>query len=99
MGIIARSTLKTFWEMPSYRDAEQPLRSWFDEVKNSDWKSPHDIKQKFRSASFVANNRVIFNLHGNKYRLVVAVRYDLKIVFIRFIGTHNQYDSINAAEI
>ena len=99
MRVIARSTLKTFWETPPYQYAEQPLRSWFDEVKKSDWNSPHDIKQKFRSASFVANNRVIFNIHGNKYRLIVAVRYDLKIVFIRFVGTHNQYDAINAAEI
>ena len=97
MRIIARSTIRDFWETPKYADSEQPLRAWFDEVRHAIWQSPQDIKVKYRSASFVANNRIIFNIHGNKYRLVVAVRYDLAIVFIRFIGTHKQYDEIDAA--
>ena len=96
MKVIARAAIRDFWENPKYMDAEQPLKSWYDEVKHMQWSSPQDIKVKYRSASFVANNRVIFNIHGNKYRLVVAVRYDLGIVFIRFIGTHKQYDEIDA---
>lgn len=99
MRIIARATIRDFWENPKYTDAEQPLKAWYDEVKHIQWSSPQDIKTKYRSASFVANNRVIFNIHGNKYRLVVAVRYDLGMVFIRFIGTHKQYDEIDAATV
>ena len=99
MRIIARAMLRNFWQQPKYNEAEQALRAWFDEVKHEDWKSPQDIKQKYRHASFVANNRVVFNIHGNKYRLIVAIRYDLKIVFIRFIGTHVQYDQIDASII
>ncbi len=99
MRIIARATIRDFWENPKYTDSEQPLKAWHDEVKHMQWSSPQDIKAKYRSASFVANNRVIFNIHGNKYRLVVAVRYDLGIVFIRFIGTHRQYDAIDAATV
>ncbi len=99
MRIISRATLREFWENPKYSDAEQPLKAWFDEVKHEVWKSTQDIKSKYRNASFIANNRVIFNIHGNKYRLIVAVRYDISIVFIKFIGTHKQYDEIDASTI
>jgi len=97
LRIIARSTLKLFWI--KYTDAEQPLKSWFEIVKASIWEKPNDIKEVFRSADILSNSRVVFNIKGNKYRLIVSVRYDLKIVYIRFIGTHAEYDKINVKEI
>ena len=97
MRIIARSTLKLFWI--KYSDAEQPLKAWFEIVKASIWEKPNDIKEVFRSADILSNNRVIFNIKGNKYRLIVSVRYDLKIVYVRFIGTHAEYDKIDAINI
>ena len=97
MRIIARSTLKLFWI--KYSDAEQPLKSWFEIAKASIWEKPNDIKEVFRSADILSNNRVVFNIKGNKYRLIVSVRYDLKIVYVRFIGTHAEYDKIDAINI
>ncbi len=88
MRIIARRTLREFWAR--YPDAERPLRAWFAEAHRAEWRSPADINARYPSASVVANNRVVFNIGGNKYRLVVAIRYDSRIVFIRFIGTHQQ---------
>jgi len=99
MRIIARSTLRAFWENPVYRDSEQPLKAWFNEAKQSEWKKPADVKILYRNASFVANNRVVFNIHGNKYRLVVAIKYNFGACYIRFIGTHKQYDKIDAGSI
>lgn len=99
MRIISRARLREFWRQPSYSDAEQPLKAWFDEAKKASWETPQDIKNKYGTASFVGNNRVVFNIHGNKYRLVVALNYSAKIIFIRFIGTHKQYDSIDVATI
>lgn len=97
MRIIARRTLKEFWE--GHPDAEQPLRAWFANVKQADWKSPADIKRDYRQASFVADNRVIFNIKGNSYRLVASIAYAYGIVHIRFVGTHTEYDRIDAAKI
>lgn len=97
MRIIARRTLKEFWE--GHPDAEQPLRAWFANVKQADWKSPADIKRDYRQASFVADNRVIFNIKGNSYRLVASIAYAYGIVYIRFVGTHTEYDRIDAAKI
>jgi len=97
--IIARRTLRDFWNKGPWRDSEQPLRAWFAEARKAEWRSPHDIKSRYRSASMVGHNRVVFNIGGNKYRLVVAVRYDMGIVFIRFIGTHRQYNRIKAGEV
>ncbi len=97
MRIIARNTLRTFWE--KYPDAEQPLKAWFYEASSAQWKSPSEIKNLYRNASIIANNRVIFNIKGNDYRLIVHVRYDISIIFIRFIGTHQEYDKIDAATI
>lgn len=99
MRVIAKSTLRAFWSKPSHRDAEQPLLAWYKEAEAANWSSPADIKRNFGSASILQAGRVVFNIGGNKYRLVVAVRYDLKIVFIRFVGTHRQYDDIDAEEI
>ena len=99
MRIISRKTLRLFWEKPEYGDAEQSLKAWFKEVSDADWMSPAAIKEVFRSASIVANNRVVFNICGNKYRLVVRVNYPYRVIYIRFIGTHAQYDRINVEEI
>ena len=97
MRIIARRTLREFWAR--HPDAERPLREWFAEAHRAEWRGPADIKARYPSASVVANDRVIFNIGGNKYRLVVAIRYDARIVFIRFIGTHQRYDRIDAASV
>jgi len=99
MRIISRKKLKDFWENQKFKNSEQALKAWFFEVKNENWKSPNDVKRKYKSASAVGNNRVVFNINGNKYRLIVLVRYDLQIIFIRFIGTHEQYNKINAKNI
>ena len=97
MRIIALSTLKNFWE--KYPDAELPLRSWYAEASRAKWKIPADIKAAYRNASFIANSRVVFNIKGNDYRLVVAVKYGIGLMYIRFVGTHRQYDKIDAEEI
>jgi mRNA interferase HigB len=97
MRIIARRTLREFWER--HPDAEQALRAWFQDVQRSEWKTPNDIRQTYATASFIANNRVVFNIRGNNYRLIVAIKYEFSIVYIRFIGTHQEYDQIDAATI
>ncbi len=97
MRIIARSTLKLFWE--KHRTAEQPLKSWYREASQADWKSPNDIKRKYRHASFLKENRVAFNIGGNKYRLIVQANYTYSVLYIRFIGTHAEYDRIDPERI
>ena len=99
MRIIARKTLREFWKGRRHADAEQPLKSWFKEASDADWKRPSDIKEMFGSASIIGNNRVVFNIAGNKYRLVVKVNYPYRVIYIRFIGTHEQYDNIDASEV
>ena len=97
MRIISRKALREFWG--TYADSEQPLRAWYANVKQADWKTPSDIKATYRNASFVENNRVIFNIKGNTYRLIAAIDYQYGIVYIRFVGTHQRYNKINAATI
>lgn len=97
MRIISRKTLKDFWEQ--HPDAEQPLQAWYADVKRYRWKSPPEIRSIYRNASFVANNRVVFNIKGNTYRVVVAVQYQFGIVYIRFVGTHQEYDRIDASTV
>lgn len=97
MRIIALGTLREFWK--SRRDAEVPLRSWYAVASCAYWRSPADIKEAYRTASFIANNRVVFNIKGNNYRLVAAVHYNRGMMYIRFIGTHREYDRIDAATI
>lgn len=99
MRVIAIKILRGFWQCPKYSDSENSLRAWYVEAKNAKWKTTQDIKDKYRNASFVANNRVVFNIHGNKYRLVVHISYIYQIVYIKFIGTHKQYDEIKAESI
>jgi mRNA interferase HigB len=97
MRIIARRALREFWG--KHPDAEQALKAWFQDVQRSEWKTPTDIRQTYATASFIANNRVVFNIRGNHYRLIVAIKYEFSIVYIRFIGTHQEYDQIDAATI
>ena len=97
MRVISRKTLREFWDR--HPDARQPLQAWYDDVKHADWKSPADIKGVYRNASFLANNRVVFNIKGNNYRLIVAVQYTHGILYIRFVGTHRDYDKIDATTI
>lgn len=97
MHIIALRTLREFWG--KHPQAEVPLRGWYADASRADWRTPADIKIAYRNASFLANNRVVFNIKGNDYRLVVAVRYTPGLMFIRFIGTHAEYDRVDAATI
>jgi len=99
MRIISRKALREFWQKREYADSEQPLKAWFREASKADWKSPSAIKAMYRSASLVANNRVVFNIAGNKYRLVVKVNYPYRVMYIRFVGTHQQYDEIDVTEV
>ncbi len=99
MRVIAIGTLKKFWEKPQYADAEQNLRAWYAEVRKASWKNSNDVKKMYTTSSIVGNNRIVFNIKGNKYRLIVAVDYSFQIIFIRFIGTHIEYDKIDAKTI
>jgi mRNA interferase HigB len=97
--IISRRTLREFWGRQGRRDSEVPLRAWFAEVRLAAWRTPADVKVAHRNASFVGGDRVVFNIGVNEYRLVVAVKYSARIVFIRFVGTHAEYDEIDAREV
>jgi len=96
--ILSRSTLVEFWKR--HPDAEQPLRAWFSEVDAASWQGPAEVRARYGSADFVVGNRIVFNIRGNNYRLVVAVKYGpLYLVHIRFLGTHAAYDQIDAATV
>ena len=97
MRIIAIGHLKAFWD--EYPDAEQPLLAWIDEARKANWSSPAEIKAQFRNASILKSRRVVFNIKGNSYRLVVAVVYRFGAIYIKFVGTHAQYDAIDADTI
>ena len=99
MRIITRGKLRDFWKEPEYRDAEKPLKAWFAEAKAAVWKNPAEVMEHYRTASPLQDNRVVFNIAGNKYRLVVKMHYNTGIAYIRFIGTHKQYDKIDAEKI
>ena len=81
------------------RDAEQSLKSWYDEAINAAWRKPQDTKNQYQTVSFVGNNRVVFNIAGNKYRLIVSVAYEFGAVYIKFIGTHKEYDQIDISTV
>lgn len=97
MRMIAVKTLREFWE--SHADAEQPLKSWYKEATDTGWNTPDDIKQRYPSADILPGNRIVFNIKGNTYRLVVKIHSNTGIVFIRFVGTHAEYDKIDAETI
>jgi mRNA interferase HigB len=99
MRVIARKTLRDFWERgPQFADSKGPLEAWFAEAVAAQWRTPMEVKDQFKNASILKSGRVVFNIGGNKYRLVVAIHYRAEpgIVFVRFIGTHAEYDEIDA---
>lgn len=100
MRVIALSTLKAFWEENlGFADAKEPVLAWYRHVMRADWASPTEVKADFSHASILRDGRVVFNIAGNKYRLVVWINYAYRVVYVRFIGTHSQYDQIDAQAI
>tara|TARA_B100001059_G_scaffold216116_1_gene234229 strand:- start:1025 stop:1333 length:309 start_codon:yes stop_codon:yes gene_type:complete len=99
MRVIAKRPLVLFWQQPGQADAKGPLESWYEEVSRVAWGSPQDVKNRYSTASFVGNNRVVFNIGGNKYRLVIEVQYRAQIVWVKFIGTHARYDEIDVETV
>ena len=97
MRILSRGVLRDFWKR--HPDAEQHLKSWFAEARKAKWKNPHGIIEQYKSASILKGGRVVFNICGNRYRLVVMINYDAQTVYLRFIGTDREYDRINAERI
>jgi mRNA interferase HigB len=95
--ILAKSTLREFWE--KYPDSEQYLKTWYDTAMNSNWKTPNDLKVSYANASNLKDSRIVFNIKGNTYRLIVKFNFDHGMAFIRFIGTHSEYDKIDANNI
>ncbi len=99
MRVIARSTLRRFWEGKGRSDAREPLLAWFRHTLNADWRNPADLKREFGKASILRDGRAVFNVGGNKYRLVVWINYPHRVVYVRFVGTHEQYDRIDAQTV
>lgn len=97
MRVIAKKILRDFWEI--HPDSEQQLKAWYQETSSAEWANSNDIKVEYPSASFLADNRVIFNIKGNHYRLIVKINYTYQMIWIRFIGTHASYNKVNAKTI
>ena len=97
MRVISRKTLRLFWE--KHNDSEQQLISWYRETEKSKWKNHNELRKEYPSASILENNRIVFNIKGNRYRLIVKINYQYQIIWIRFIGTHAEYDKIDATTI
>jgi len=97
LRVIAKKTLRDFWE--KHADCEQQLKAWYQEAEDAAWKVTSDIKRDYPSASFLADNRVVFNIKDNHYRLIVKINYSYGMVWIRFVGTHAEYDKIDATKI
>ncbi|MDO5524451.1 MAG: type II toxin-antitoxin system HigB family toxin [Bacteroidia bacterium] len=97
MRIIAKKILREYWN--THPDCEQQLKSWFQETSKATWKNPNELKKEYPSASILSHNRVVFNIKGNNYRLIVKINYDYQMMWIRFIGTHPEYDKIDATNI
>lgn len=97
MRVIAKKTLRIFWE--KHADAKPQLESWYNEAKSANWKSPNEVELAYPSANILPDNRIVFNIKGNHYRLIVKLNYDYAIIWIRFIGTHSSYDKIDASTI
>ncbi len=97
MRVIALKTLKTYWAKETI--VEQALKSWYAVVVKAEWSNPNELKKQFENASIISNKRVVFNIHGNKYRLIVDIEYSIKQVYIVWIGTHVEYDKINVEDV
>lgn len=100
MRVIAKRTLRQFWENhPQGKGAKAALEDWHGQAAQADWAQPADVKQEYGDASILKGSRVVFNIAGNKYRLVVRINYPYRVVYVRFIGTHAEYDQIDAETI
>lgn len=99
MRIIAFRTLREFYLRSEYSDSEIALRAWYHDTKAAEWKNSNELKQQYKNASIIGDGSIVFNIKGNDYRLVIAIDYEFQVIFIRFIGTHQQYDKINAKQI
>jgi len=97
MRVISVKTLREYWQ--DHRDVEQALKAWHAEAKGASWSTPDDIKQRYPSADILPDNRVVFNIKGNHYRMVVKIHYNTGVIYIRFVSTHAEYDKINAVKI
>jgi mRNA interferase HigB len=97
MRIVAKRALREFWEQ--FPETQEPLLAWYREVEKEDWDGPAKVKEKYRSASIIKGSRVVFNIKGNDYRLVVKVNYPYRMIYIRFVGTHAEYDKIKVEEV
>ena len=97
MRIFTYKRLREFWER--HPDAKQPLVAWYRDAENGDWETPAAVKSRYPSASIVGDSRVVFNIKGNDYRLVVGINYPYRTVYIRFLGTHAEYDRVNVEEV
>lgn len=97
MGVIAKRTLREFWEQ--HADCEQQLKAWYRETEKANWNNPNELKEDYPSASILKNNRICFNIKGNDYRLIVKFNFEFRIAWIRFVGTHAEYDKIDADNI
>ena len=95
--IFAKSTLREFWK--KYPDSEQYLKTWYETAINADWRIPSDVKQSYSSASILKDSRIVFNIKGNSYRLVAKFNFEKQWIFIRFVGTHSEYNKINVYDI
>jgi mRNA interferase HigB len=95
--IVSKKTLKDYYS--KHKETKSQLEAWYYEAKNSNWNNPVEIKEKFRTASIIGDNKVVFNIKGNKYRLVTKINYRMKTVYIKFIGTHKEYDKINVEDL
>jgi mRNA interferase HigB len=99
MHIVALRNSERFWQQPKGKAAEGALKAWLAEAKAAKWLSPQDIKKQYANASVIANNRIVFNIKGNDYRLIVAIAYKAQYIYVKFIGTHAEYDKVDAAFI
>lgn len=102
MQILSKKALRDYWE--GYNGVDQPaleqsLKAWYREVSKAEWNNANELKQKYRSASILGKGRVVFNICGNKFRLVVGVNYSVKVVYVKWVGTHSDYDDIDAEEV
>jgi mRNA interferase HigB len=97
LRVIAKKILREFWE--KHNDCEQQLKSWYQETSKAEWQNSNEIKLEFPTVSIIGDNRIVFNIKGNAYRLIVKINFDYQMVWIRFIGTHSEYDKVNAKTV
>ena len=97
MRVIAKSTLRDYWE--EHKDVEQALLSWYKVANQAKWSNFNEVKLQFGTCKIIGNDRIVFKVRGNNYRLIIKISFENQLIWIRFIGTHSEYDSINAKQI